>query len=45
MAALAARATHFLTGDATHFGAYYGQSIGGVLIQTPGEFLLSRRKG
>ncbi len=45
MAALAARATHFLTGDATHFGPYYGQSVGGVLIQTPGEFLLGRRKG
>ncbi|MGH2376457.1 MAG: PIN domain-containing protein [bacterium] len=45
MAALAARATHFLTGDTTHFGHYYGQSVGGVLIQTPGVFLLRRKRG
>jgi predicted nucleic acid-binding protein len=37
LAAMAARATHLLTGDRTHFGPYYGRTVAGVLI-------LSRRR-
>ena len=38
-AAIRARATHLLTGDARHFGRLYGRIAGGVLILRPGEFL------
>ena len=38
-AAIAARATHLLTGDVTHFGAFFGQSIEGVLILPPADYL------
>jgi predicted nucleic acid-binding protein len=37
-AAIAARATHLLTGDRRHFGQWYGQRIGGVLIQSPAQY-------
>jgi uncharacterized protein len=39
LAAMAARATHLLTGDRTHFGPYYGRTIAGVLILPPGVYL------
>jgi len=39
LGAIAARATHLLTGDLTHFGRYYGQTIEGVLILRPAEYL------
>lgn len=39
LAAMAARATHLLTGDRTHFGPYYGQTIAGVLILPPSAYL------
>ena len=39
LAAMAARATHLLTGDRTHFGPYYGRTIAGVLILPPGDYL------
>jgi predicted nucleic acid-binding protein len=42
LAAIAAKATHLLTGDVRHFGAYFGQRIGGVLILPPAEFLRQR---
>jgi hypothetical protein len=42
MAAVAARATHLLTGDKTHFGPYFGRTIEGVLILLPGDYLRSR---
>ena len=41
-AAIAARATHLLTGDVTHFGAFFGRSIEGVLVLPPGDYLKSR---
>jgi predicted nucleic acid-binding protein len=41
-AAMAARATHLLTGDKRHFGAYFDQRFEGVLILTPRTHLLSR---
>lgn len=37
-AAIAARATHLLTGDRRHFGPYYGQTIRGVLILPPSDY-------
>ena len=43
LAAMAARATHLLTGDRAHFGAYYGRQLAGVLIQRPGDYLAKRR--
>lgn len=39
MAAVDARATHLITGDSTHFGPYYGESVAGVLILPPAEYL------
>jgi predicted nucleic acid-binding protein len=39
LAAMAARATHLLTGDKTHFGRYYRRTIAGVLILPPGVYL------
>jgi predicted nucleic acid-binding protein len=43
LAALNAKATHLLTADKKHFGALCGQTVGGVLILTPGEYLHRRR--
>jgi len=42
LSAVGAGATHFLTGDTRHFGAYYGVSFGGVLVQTPAEYLAAQ---
>ena len=39
LAAMAAHATHLLTGDRTHFGPYYGRTIAGVLILPPSAYL------
>ena len=39
LAAQQASATHFLTGDLRHFGPYFGQKFGGILIQRPAEYL------
>jgi hypothetical protein len=39
LAAMAAHATHLLTGDRTHFGPYYGRTITGVLILPPSAYL------
>lgn len=43
LAAIQAKATHLLTGDVTHFGPYFGQTIGGVLILTPAAYLHDKR--
>lgn len=43
LAAIAARATHLLTGDVKHFGAYFGKRIEGVAIMLPGEYLRTRK--
>jgi hypothetical protein len=40
--AINAAATHLLTGDKQHFGALYGKRVGGVLIQSPSAYLVSR---
>jgi predicted nucleic acid-binding protein len=42
LAAVAARATHLLTGDVRHFGPYFGRKIEGVTIVLPGEYLRIR---
>jgi predicted nucleic acid-binding protein len=42
-AAIAAGATHLVTGDVKDFGRYLGQKIAGVLIVTPAEFIGSSR--
>ena len=41
-AALAAGATHLLTGDLRDFGRLLGHKVGGMKVQTPGAFLRSR---
>lgn len=38
-AAIAARATHLLTGDVSDFGPYFGRRFAGVLIEAPAAFL------
>lgn len=41
-AAIAAKATHLLTGDIRHFGPYFGRKLSGVLVQRPGDYLKER---
>jgi len=43
LAAIAAEATHLLTGDKTHFGRYYGQRLAGVLVLPPAQYLQQHR--
>ena len=43
-AAIAARATHLITGDIRHFGPYFGKAIQGILIMTPARYLKTRRR-
>jgi hypothetical protein len=38
-AAMAAGATHLITGDRRDFGAHYGKTIGGVLVLPPRDYL------
>ena len=42
-AAIAAGATHLVTGDVKDFGRYLGQRIAGVRIVTPADFIRSSR--
>ena len=42
LAAIAARATHLLTGDIRHFGPYFGKAIRGIEIARPGDYLRMR---
>jgi predicted nucleic acid-binding protein len=39
LAAIAARATHLITGDLRHFGPYFGRKIAGVTILPPADYL------
>ena len=43
-AALAACATHLITGDVRHFGPYFGKAVHGILIMTPARYLKTRRR-
>lgn len=45
MAAISIQADYLLTGDFSHFGKYYGQTVNGVKICRPRDYLvLSLRK-
>jgi predicted nucleic acid-binding protein len=39
LAAIAARASHLITGDFRHFGSFFGKSVHGILILPPAEYL------
>jgi uncharacterized protein len=43
-AAISADAAVLLTGDTAHFGPYYGKTIAGVRILSPGDFLRERQR-
>ena len=44
-AAIAAQATHLVTGDARDFGDYFGQVIEGVEVIQPAEYLRRHSQG
>jgi hypothetical protein len=44
-AAIHAQASHLLTGDMKHFGPYFDQSIGGVLVLPPVTYLSLAQAG
>jgi uncharacterized protein len=44
LAAIAARATHLLTGDVRHFGPYFGKQIEGILVLSPADYLGRRHE-
>ena len=39
--AMAAGATHLITGDVRHFGRYFGERLFGVLVVAPAQYLRS----
>lgn len=43
LAALAAQATHLITGDLRHFEPYFGKTVEGILILTPAAYLKKRK--
>jgi predicted nucleic acid-binding protein len=43
-AAIAAGATHLITGDLRDFGALLGRKVAGVRVETPAEFLRQQSK-
>jgi predicted nucleic acid-binding protein len=43
-AAIAAAATHLVTGDIRAFGPYFGRNIGGIEILRPAAYLRSREQ-
>ena len=45
LAAIQAQASHLLTGDVRHFGAYLGKKVAGILIVLPGDYLRNRGEG
>lgn len=44
LAAIEARATHLLTADKRHFGPLRRKTVEGVLVLTPGDYLLIKGK-
>lgn len=44
LGAIEARASHLLTGDFRHFGAYFGKQIEGILVMLPGDYLRARSR-
>lgn len=45
MAAISSKADYLVTGDATHFGKYFGQTINGVKICRPRDYFSQPRRG
>jgi uncharacterized protein len=43
LAAMAARATHLITGDVHHFGRYLSKAIEGMLVLSPADYLRKSR--
>jgi hypothetical protein len=43
LAAIAAGASHFITGDIKHFGRYSGKRVARIPIQAPGDYLAAIR--
>lgn len=43
-AAILSGATHLITGDATHFGVWYGKRIGSLLVLKPAAYLQAREQ-
>jgi predicted nucleic acid-binding protein len=43
--AVAASATHLITGDRRDFGPYFGAKLFGILVLPPGEYLRRRADG
>ena len=41
--AIAASASHLITGDKSHFGQFFDKKISGILVLTPSEYLVLRR--
>ncbi len=39
IAAIEANASYLLTGDFTHFGAYFGKKLMGIVVMAPGIYL------
>ena len=44
LAAMAARATHLITGDVHHFGRYFGKTMEGMLVSSPAGYLKTARR-
>jgi predicted nucleic acid-binding protein len=42
--ALAADATHLITGDLRHFGRYFGRQIQGILVLPPADYIIASRR-
>ncbi|MDP2821802.1 MAG: hypothetical protein Q8O52_03855 [Sulfuritalea sp.] len=42
LSAIRAKATHLLTGDRQHFGVLYGQTVSGVTVLRPADFIAGR---
>jgi predicted nucleic acid-binding protein len=45
LAAIDSGCSHLLTGDKRHFDMLYGKRVGGVLVQTPAQYLHCRASG
>ena len=43
-AAVASRATHLISGDARHFGEFFGKTLGGVMVLPPAAYLRGRQR-
>ncbi|HVP77715.1 MAG TPA: PIN domain-containing protein [Thermodesulfobacteriota bacterium] len=44
MAALSNKVDYLMTGDSTHFGKYFGQTVSGVKICRPRDYLVKPRR-